>query len=123
LASYQTPGVVELEMLGETAVLRLLGEHDLATKAGLEGELRGQIDAGRGVVVSLADTEFIDSSVLKVLFETQSELSKQGKSLVLHVNTTSIVRRVLDVVRIYDVARCTTSLDEAVKIAAAETRP
>jgi anti-anti-sigma factor len=103
-------------------VVRLLGEHDLATKAGLEDVLRHQIDAGRGIVVSLAETEFIDSTVLHVLFDAHAELSAQGRTLTLHVNTASIVRRVLEVIGICDLARCTTSLEEAVRIAAATTK-
>jgi hypothetical protein len=40
----------------ETVVVRLLGEHDTATKDTLEGTLRTRVGGGQGVVVSLLET-------------------------------------------------------------------
>jgi anti-anti-sigma factor len=117
--SYGEPGQIEVEDEGRTVVVRLLGEHDLATESALRDELSRQINAGRAVVVSLMETEFIDSTVLNALFTAHARLSEHGRGLVLHVNTASVVRRALDVVDLCSVVPCTASLDEAVRLAAA----
>ena len=85
----------------ETIVVRVLGEHDVATKDALEDTLREQAGGGHGVVVSLLETQFMDSSVVKALFETDALLRAQGRRLVI---------------------RCTASLDEAIRIASAVER-
>ena len=101
----------------ETVVVRLLGEHDMTTKDTLESTLREQVGGDQGVVVSLLETEFMDSSVVKALFETDALLRARGRRLAIHVNTASIVRRVLEISNISTLMSCTGSLDEAVRIA------
>jgi len=49
------------------------------------------------VVVSLMETQFIDSSVINVLVRADARLRERGRRLVLHVATESVVRRVLEI--------------------------
>ena len=113
------PGTIDVETVGGVALLRLLGEHDLATVATVREAIRGRAVADEGVVVSLMDAEFIDSSVISELFQGDELLREQGRRLVLHVATASIVRRVLDVSNLSSALPCTGSLEEASRLALA----
>jgi anti-anti-sigma factor len=101
------------------ALIRLLGEHDMSTGADLGEALNQHIAAGDGVVVSLMEAEFIDSTVVRELYRGQNALGKQGRRLVLHVATASIVQRLLEISGLKAALPCTGSLDEAFRLAAA----
>jgi anti-anti-sigma factor len=102
---------IETEARGDVTVVRLLGEHDLATAEALRRQLELSFESGGGLVVSLMQTEFCDSSVVNALFRTDKQLRERGRQLVLHVATASIVRRVLDVSGLADAVACTGSLE------------
>ena len=104
-------GEVQAERRGDVAVLRLLGEHDMANV----GLLR---EAGEGVVVSLVSTQFIDASVVRTLFDGDQELRTRGRRLTLHVATEDVVRRVLEITGLTDELPSTGSLEEALAGAA-----
>lgn len=102
-------------------VVELLGEHDILSAPSLRETLAEHIRSGEAVVVSVAETEFVDSAVLRVLFDANAELRERGKAMVVHINTASIVKRVFEVVDFRSTAVCTASLDEAIRIAAEQT--
>jgi anti-anti-sigma factor len=77
-------------------VFELAGEHDMASAPQLEMALKQSLGEGRGIVADLSEVRFIDSSVIHVLFDTDSALAGQGKQLVLQINTASIVMRAPD---------------------------
>jgi anti-anti-sigma factor len=112
-------GTLEVEDRRGVALIRLFAEHDLATAPGLREQIEARVAAGDGVVVSLMDATFIDSAATRVLFNGDRLLRAQGRRLVLHVATASIVRRVLDVSGLSVEMRCTGSLEEALRLAAA----
>jgi anti-anti-sigma factor len=101
------------------ALIRLFGEHDLATAVGLGEEIDERVAAGEGVVVSLMEAEFIDSSIVQELYRSDKALRKQGRRLVLHVATASIVERLLEISGLRAALPGTGSLDEAFRLAAA----
>ena len=111
-------GTVETERRGDVVVLRLRGEHDIATQSPLANALIDHAWEGSGVVVSLVETQFIDSSVVNVLFRADAHLRERGKRLVLHVATESVVRRVLDLTQLSSNLPTTGSLEEALVLAA-----
>jgi anti-anti-sigma factor len=113
----QQPATFEIEQHGDVAVLRLVGEHDLVTKATLGNQLRAVASSGRGLVVSLMETTFLDSSVVHALFVTNGQLNRHGRRLVLHVATASIVERVLTISGLSEAMPCTGSLEEAIELA------
>jgi len=90
-------GTIQTESRGDVTVVSLLGEHDISNIEEARVQLRRATGSGSGVVVSLAQAEFIDSCVVNALFDANQQLHLRGRELVLHVNTASIVRRVLDV--------------------------
>lgn len=113
------PGTLQVEEQNGVARICLLGEHDLATVVALREQIECAAAADRGLVVSLTDTEFIDSSVTHALFDGDTMLRARGRRLVLHVSTASIVRRVLEISRLDTALPNTVSLDEAIALATA----
>jgi anti-anti-sigma factor len=112
------PGTLEVEYpTAAVAVVRLLGEHDIATAGDLRDQLDGLAASGRGVVVSVAETEYIDSAAMRVLFDVIPAFAERGRSLVVHLQTASIVRRVFEITGFSAVAPCLASLEEAVALA------
>lgn len=85
-----------------TAVVEVLGEHDLGTDdetAGLFARLVGENPL---VVVDLSETQFIDSSFLKNLKNAQQSAKELGHTVLLQVNTAPVVRRVLEITNFFD---------------------
>lgn len=111
-------GTIDTERHGDVVVLRLRGEHDIASKSRLANALIDHAWEGPGVVVSLVETQFIDSAVINVLFRADAHIQERGKRLVLHVATESVVRRVLEITQLSSKLPSTGSLEEALVLAA-----
>ena len=111
-------GTIEAERRGEVILLRLRGEHDIASESPLADALADCAWDGSGVVVSLMEAQFIDSSVINVLFHADAQLQERGRRLVLHVATESVVRRVLEITQLNSKLLATGSLEEALVLAA-----
>ena len=79
---------------GDTTV-RLGGELDLASAAGLEACLRSLIDASAGTItLDLADVTFLDSTGLVTILSAQQRVVGAGRRLEV-CNPSRSVRRVL----------------------------
>jgi anti-anti-sigma factor len=110
-------GTIEVETDDRVTVIRLLGEHDLATTADLHRALRSATASGTGVVVSLMDATFIDSGTVHAFYAADEQLRERNRRLVLHVNTASMVRRVLDLSGLCTAVPCTPSIETARELA------
>jgi anti-anti-sigma factor len=88
---------LELDYVDGVAVLRLLGEHDLANAAQVRERLDLLADGGFAVVVDVSETEFMDVAVLRALLEGGETLRARGRALVVHTGTPCLVQRLLDV--------------------------
>jgi anti-anti-sigma factor len=111
-------GTIESETQGDVTRVSLLGCWDLSNVGTLQLQLRDAVGTGRGLVVSLARTEFLDASIINVLFGMHEQMRVYGRQLVLEVNTASIVRRVLDVSGLAATLPCSSSTEDAIAIAA-----
>ena len=98
-------------------VFEVAGDHDMASAPQLALALKQSLGEGRGIVVDLTETTFIDSSVIHVLFDTDSALAGQGKQLVLQINTASIVMRALQITGLTGLPR-TSEREAALAVAA-----
>ena len=75
MAAGYREGSIFVECRHGVWVLSLRGEHDLSTQPNLSEEL-GRVSAvGGPVVIDLTDTDFIDSSILRVLANAAVEQS------------------------------------------------
>ncbi|HWM11690.1 MAG TPA: STAS domain-containing protein [Solirubrobacteraceae bacterium] len=99
---------------GGVTVLVLTGELDLAAAP----VLRARVDAaagGRGLVVDLEQTTFVDSAVLKELLRARAELAAADAGLVL-AGVSTPVRRLLDLTRTYELFEHVPDADAGVRL-------
>ena len=87
---------------GDRAVVRLVGELDVAAEARLRARLRDLLEPARAVpvqhvVVDATALAFVDLAGLRVLLEAETQLRARGGSLVLQ-GPTRRVRRLLGIV-------------------------
>lgn len=91
------PFEVEVSDEGDTVVITVSGELDLATapelRAACSAAAQGSAETVR---IDLGGLTFLDSSGISVLVETQRDLEARGAALVLH-HMSDRTRRVLDV--------------------------
>lgn len=110
----EAAGTTAVEQHDEVVVLRLREEHDISTVSALRASIQEALQAGAGVVVSVAETRFIDLSITHAIYEGDAQLKERGRRLVLHVHTRSIVRRVLELSGLVEDLPCTDALDKAI---------
>jgi anti-anti-sigma factor len=110
-------GTLEVESVGEVDVLRLLGEHDLASAPELGRVLRSLVDGDGGVVVDVSETEFIDASIVGALADGDMLLRERRRRLVLQTGTKAVVRRVLEVAAVERLFTCVNDRAAAVEMA------
>ena len=108
---------------GSVAVFELLGEHDMASEHELRAALNQALADGQGIVVDLSKAEFLDSSVIKTLLDTQRDLAAQGRELATEVNTASVVMRALEITEFRAMVATVGTRDAAVAIAGARGAP
>jgi anti-anti-sigma factor len=113
-------GTTETERHGDVTVVSLLGDHDISNVERAREVLQRAAGSGGGVVVSLVQTEFLDSCVVNLLYRTHAQLRRRGRQLVLHVATASVVQRVLEISGLAAKMECTASLEHALLLAARE---
>ena len=75
-----TVGHIGVEAEGEIVVLVLHGEHDLSTAPDVRAAVDEAVSSGRDVIVDLAQTEFIDSSILGVLVRGYRSVSAEPEA-------------------------------------------
>jgi anti-anti-sigma factor len=91
-------GQLEIGRVEDVAVVRLLGEHDLASTAALRASLLRLIEEDYGVVVDCTETEFMDVAVLRILLEAEDVLRGRGRRLAVLVRTRCPVGRFFEIV-------------------------
>jgi anti-anti-sigma factor len=90
-------GELIVEKLAAVWVLRLRGEHDLATVDTLDAQLEAVFLHGTDVVVDLSDAVFIDSSTVGAIFRGLSAARDDERgALVVSAPPGSFARRVFD---------------------------
>jgi anti-sigma B factor antagonist len=108
-------GPVNVERRDGVVVISLAGEHDISTAARIRAEIAANAAAGRGVVVSVSRTDFVDSSIVHELFRGDRVMLAAGRRLVLHLEARAIVERVLEMGGVLGELVWTVSLPEAVE--------
>jgi anti-anti-sigma factor len=80
------------------AVVSLGGEIDLLSAADVTRAVEAAIDGTGGVIVDLGGVAFMDSQGVALLDRLGGRLDREGRGLVIVAPTTSIPRRVLEIV-------------------------
>jgi anti-anti-sigma factor len=110
-------GSIAVTTHDDVSVLTLIGEHDMDSATELREAISALADAGRGIVISVTEAEFIDSTIVRTLFEGDRQLLAKGRRLVLNVGTGSVVERLLVLSGALDHLMWCDSIDEAVLFA------
>jgi len=115
-------GQLEIEPVDDVAVVRLLGEHDLASTPALRASLLTLIEEGFGVVVDCTETEFMDVAVLRRLLEADEALRGRGRRLALLLATECPVERLVEMVSVEQWLAVTSERSAAIRLAGSSSQ-
>ena len=96
-----------------TAVVVFSGEHDLASAPGVKELLHSLLQQDDLVVADFSSAQFVDSSILGVVLETQARAAELGKVFRLQLHTTDIVRRAFEILGVFSFVEHVSTRDEA----------
>lgn len=96
-----------------TAVVVFSGEHDLASAPELRELFDSLLQQDDLVVADFSSAQFVDSSILGVVLETQARATELGKVFRLQLHTTDIVRRAFEILGVFNVVQHVGTRDEA----------
>jgi anti-sigma B factor antagonist len=102
---------------GESLVLTLTGEHDLSTAPDVRAALEEAVAAGGNLIVDMAQTAFIDSSILGVLVEAYRRVTADpsaDRSFAIVATPGGPVTRLLDLVAVSDLLQVYATRTEAI---------
>src|SRR5262245_60987008 len=117
LETARAVAAVIVEQRLDVAVISLRGEHDMTTADELSAAIDAEAARRHGIVVSLAETTFVDSAIVHRLYRGDRQMLDAGRRLVLHVGTEPVVDRVLEIGGLLDELIWSVSLDDAVVFA------
>lgn len=105
---------LEIEERGDVVVARVTGELDIAAAPGMGERIHEAVPTSvRGLVVDLADLDFIDSSGIAMLFGLARRLGSRRQELRVVARAGRPVARVLDIVEFERAAPVHETLDDA----------
>jgi anti-anti-sigma factor len=107
-------GTVKVEFASpETAVVTLVGEHDLNSRLALRATLMSAAE-GRDLLVDLGQCTFADSAIVSLLLGTERTLAGRGRRCDLIIPTDSgYVTRLFEITGIAELFRVHVSLEAA----------
>jgi anti-anti-sigma factor len=107
-------GELIVEKVSGVWLLKLRGEHDIATAHNLDAQLEAVFLHGTSVIVDLSEAQFIDSSIVAAIFRGL-RLAEAGRDGVLVVCAPpgSFARRVFDQASLADVVQTFDSRRDA----------
>ena len=112
-------GHARVEEQEGAVVVRLYGEHDIATTEALQGLLERLVRDTKPVVVSIVDVDFMDCASLGVLAKADTLASRlHRRRVVLHHATSGSVRRLLEATAFLERIPHSRDLAEAITLAA-----
>ena len=102
LGGAMVEGAHSLEVVSGRAIVTLIGEHDLSTKAGVEGVLQDAAAAYSHVIVDLHRCDFIDSSIIGLFVRASQSARPDGSfALLAPAGTATPVLRVLELTKLH----------------------
>jgi anti-anti-sigma factor len=96
-------GGVQIDREGDSSpwIVRLTGEHDLATVDALREQF-GAVPEGDPLVIDMSDTVFLDSSILGVIVEAHGRSAEAGGRFGLVVPEGSFAARLVELAGLSD---------------------
>jgi anti-anti-sigma factor len=114
---------VVLNLPEGTAVLVLLGEHDIGSEKSLRAQMASLIADYPLVVVDLSHIEFFDSSCLNLMLGAHKQAAATGHRLVLQTGENHAAKRLLELTGLLEHIDCVTTRAEALTRKAAAPGP
>jgi anti-anti-sigma factor len=103
---------IVFELHGDTVVARLRGEVDLSNEASVKERLFGSVPNSAGaLVLDLTETDYLDSSGVRLIFELAHRLEARGQKLDLVVREDSAINRLLVLTEMERVVPMSNSVD------------
>ena len=95
-------------------VVHIRGEVDLSNATAVRAEILGALPhAAAGLVLDLAETTYLDSSGVRLLFDLAERLHSRRQRLALVVTEQALVRRVLVLTKLDDAVPLHLEIDAA----------
>jgi anti-anti-sigma factor len=109
---------VVIDALDEVVVARVLGAIDLSNAGHLEDEVSGAVpNAAHAVVLDLAETTYLDSAGIRLVFGLAEKLRRRGQTLRLVVPASAPIERVLELSHVGEVVAIDRTLEDALAAA------
>jgi anti-sigma B factor antagonist/stage II sporulation protein AA (anti-sigma F factor antagonist) len=107
---------LDIDTVDGALVVHVHGEIDLSNADDIRRQVTEAVphDA-RGVVLDLADTTYLDSSGIRLLFDLAQRLQSRRQHLSLVVTDHALVRRVIVLTKLDDAVPLHDSVDAALK--------
>ena len=105
---------IDVEIRGDVALAVISGEVDLATGSSFADEVLGKMpNTCRALVVDLSELRYIDSAGVRSLFEIGAVLDRRDQPFALTVPHDSLLRSVLKITQVEEVATMCGKREEA----------
>ena len=111
-----TGAIRVVQVRDEIVAVCLEGEFDVANVSALREQVDGTVAGENDLILDLSQATFIDSSVIRVLFDAASAVKGRDQAIVLQLGTTPIVERALEIVGIERVLPRAHDREEAVRM-------
>jgi anti-anti-sigma factor len=103
---------LRFEARGDVVLARVKGEVDLSNVSIVEAQLLEAVpNTATALVLDLSDTDHLDSSGVRLIFELSKRLESRGQKLGLVVSDDSLIRRILVLTEVHRVIPMSTSVD------------
>ena len=95
------------------AVVVFSGEHDLVTRSDVRALFGSLVMSEDLIVADFSTADFVDSSILHSLLDTNRQAQELGKTFRLQLNTAAIVRRAFEICGLFEMIEHATTREEA----------
>jgi anti-anti-sigma factor len=104
------------ESRDDVVLARLRGEVDLSNAVSVEKRLLDSVpNTATALVLDLSETEYLDSSGIRVIFEVEQRLGYRGQRMELVVPDRSVINRLLLLTQVNRVVPVSSSVEAALQ--------
>jgi anti-anti-sigma factor len=109
-----SPAEIVLDRRGGDVVARLSGEVDMSNATYVRDQLLASMpNDALALVLDIANTRYLDSAAIEVLFDVSRRLARRRQELRLVMPPDSPLRRVIELTEVHTAAPVHESLEEA----------
>jgi anti-anti-sigma factor len=114
---------LDIELVDDAVLTRVRGEVDLSNVPSVRERLLEAVPNSAAVLVlDLSETDYLDSSGIGLIFELAERLTGRGQKLLLVVPEESVIRRVLLLTDVEQVAPMASSVEAALRTGGLESQ-